>query len=79
MRRCHRDMPQSEEESRLAALGRSNECYDAACQLMSERDDRRAMQLLQSCLQVSDTAAAECMQDVWPCSRSGGRPYKIEG
>ena len=69
MRRCHRDMPQSEEDRRLAALGRSNECYDAACQLMSESNHTRATQLLQSCLQVSVREMAECMHDVWPYNK----------
>ena len=69
MRRCHRDMPQSEENRRLAALGRSNECYDAACQLMSESNHNRATQLLQSCLQVSGRETAESMHDVWLLSQ----------
>ena len=59
-------MPQSEEERRLAALEQSNDFYNAACRLMSESDDRRALQLLQSCLQVSDSGETTCMQDVWP-------------
>lgn len=53
----------------MAALARSNDSYNAACRLMSESDDRRAMQLLLSCLQVSDNGEAECMQDVWPYSQ----------
>ena len=65
MRRCRRNMPQSEEKRRLAALGRSNEYHDAACQLMSESNYNRAMQLFQSCLQVSGREKAMCLHNVW--------------
>ena len=46
-------MSGSEQSARLAALKGAKDAYDAACILLSEGRYQQAMQLLQSCLQVS--------------------------